>query len=63
MVGNICMALGFSAGPLLIRYTVHGADFALSINATVLLFAASAALVILFQLLNKKFTAHQEFEG
>jgi MFS family permease len=53
VIGNICMALGFSAGPLLIRYTVHNSDFSQSINLTILLFAVSAALVVLFQLLNK----------
>ncbi len=54
VIGNICMALGFSAGPLLIRYTVHDSDFSQSINVTILLFAVSAALVVLCQLLIKK---------
>jgi len=54
VIGNICTALGFSAGPLLIRYTVHDSDFSQSINVTILLFAVSAALLVLFQLLNRK---------
>ena len=54
VIGNICLTLGFAAGPLLIRYTVHNSDFAESIDVTIVLFAASAALLVLFQLLNKK---------
>jgi MFS family permease len=54
VIGNICLALGFSGGPLLIRYTVHDSDFSHSINLTILLFTVSAALLVLFQLLNKK---------
>jgi MFS family permease len=53
VIGNICMALGFSCGPLLIRYTVHDSNFAEAINVTVILFATSAALVVLFQVLNQ----------
>lgn len=54
VIGNICMALGFSAGPLLIRYTVRDADFSRSIDVTTLLFVASAALVALFHQLDKR---------
>jgi hypothetical protein len=54
VIGNICLALGFSGGPLLIRYTAHDSDFSQSINLTILLFSVSAALLVLFQILNKK---------
>jgi hypothetical protein len=54
VIGNICMALGFAGGPLLIRYTVHNSNYAASINVTIVLFAVSAALVVLFQVLNQR---------
>jgi MFS family permease len=54
IIGNICMALGFSSGPLMIRYSVHDSDFSLAINVTILLFAVSAVLVFLFQFLGGK---------
>jgi MFS family permease len=54
VIGNICMALGFAGGPLLIRYTVHNSNYVASINVTIVLFAVSAALVVLFQVLNQR---------
>lgn len=54
VIGNICMALGFAGGPLLIRYTAHDSDFSQSINVTILLFAVSTALVVLFQVLRRE---------
>lgn len=54
VIGNICMALGFSIGPQLIRYTVHDSDFSQSIDVTIVLFVMSAALVVLFQVLSQR---------
>ena len=54
IIGNICLALGFAAGPLLIGYTVHGDQFSESVTATVVLFLISAALVVLFQFLHQE---------
>ncbi len=56
VIGNICIAFGFALGPTVIRYTVHDSDFSESINATIALFAISAALVILFTVLNQRRT-------
>ena len=54
IVGNICLALGFAAGPQLIGYTVHGSQFSVSIAGTAVMFALSAALVLLFQFLSQR---------
>jgi hypothetical protein len=51
VLGNIALMLGFSLGPLLIGYTVEGNNFAVSINATIGLFALSLALILVFAVL------------
>jgi hypothetical protein len=52
-VGNTCLLLGFSLGPLLIGYTVNHNQFGASINATVGVLALSVALVLIYAVMVK----------
>jgi hypothetical protein len=48
ILGNICLMLGFSLGPLLIGYAVVDSNFSTSINVTIGLFVISIVLVLIY---------------
>jgi hypothetical protein len=54
IVGNICLMLGFSLGPLLIGYTVEDGRFAASINSTIALFVVSIVFVLIYAAMAKR---------
>jgi 4-hydroxybenzoate polyprenyltransferase len=52
-VGNTCLLLGFSLGPLLIGYTVNQNQFGVSICATIGVLMLSVALVLIYAVMAK----------
>jgi MFS family permease len=54
IVGNICLMLGFSLGPLLMGYTVANNDFGVAINATIVLFALSILFILFYSVAVKR---------